>query len=195
MVAHAIADLELLAIPCPPPVHAQEFPARGNLLSASKLLPTQTSVRCLTIRDCPRRSRPTGKQSSGCGGSRLRLCNFSRQQSRLADSCCDRQGYRPHEGEMMMRSVEQKNGEAGSGLVEFAPASVIILTVLFGIRDMGRALYAYDWVSDAARRGTRYAMVRGTSSCTGSPELPDCKADLGHITTYVESNAVGLDPR
>ena len=94
----------------------------------------------------------------------------------------------------MMRSVEQKNGEAGSALVEFALASVIILTVLFGIIDMGRALYAYDWVSDAARRGTRYAMVRGTSSCTGSPELPDCKADLGHITTYVESNAVGLDP-
>ena len=93
----------------------------------------------------------------------------------------------------MMRSVRQKNGETGSALVEFALASVIILTVLFGIIDMGRALYAYDWVSDAARRGTRYAMVRGTSSCPGSPELTDCKASLGQITTYVESNAFGID--
>ena len=71
----------------------------------------------------------------------------------------------------MMRSVEQKNGEAGSALVEFALASVIILTVLFGIIDMGRALYAYDWVSDAARRGTRYAMVRGTSCSALLPGL------------------------
>jgi len=93
----------------------------------------------------------------------------------------------------MRRSVGQKNGEAGSALVEFALASVIILTVLFGIIDMGRALYSYDWVSDAARRGTRYAMVRGTSSCTGSPELTDCKAGPGQITTYVESNAFGID--
>jgi Flp pilus assembly protein TadG len=94
---------------------------------------------------------------------------------------------------MMMRSVGQKNGEAGSALVEFALASVIILTVLLGIIDMGRALYSYDWVSDAARRGSRYAMVRGTSSCTGSPELTDCKAGPPQITTYVENNAFGID--
>jgi Flp pilus assembly protein TadG len=93
----------------------------------------------------------------------------------------------------MRRSIEQKNGEAGSALVEFALASVVILTVLFGIIDMGRALYAYDWVSDAARRGTRYAMVRGTSSCPGSPELADCKAGPSQITTYVESNAFGIN--
>ena len=93
----------------------------------------------------------------------------------------------------MRRSVGQKNGEAGSALVEFALASVVILTVLFGIIDMGRALYSYDWVSDAARRGTRYAMVRGTSSCPGPPQLTDCKADLDHIKTYVESNAFGID--
>lgn len=93
----------------------------------------------------------------------------------------------------MMRSVEQKNGEAGSALVEFALATVIILTVLFGIIDMGRALYAFDWVSDAARRGTRYAMVRGTSSCPGSPELTDCKAGPPLIKTYIEGNAFALD--
>ena len=93
----------------------------------------------------------------------------------------------------MMRSVEQKNGEAGSALVEFALASVIILTLLFGIIDMGRALYAYDWVSDAARRGTRYAMVRGTSSCTGSPQVSDCNAGPPLITTYIEGNAFALD--
>src|ERR1017187_3575411 len=101
MVAHAIADLELLAIPCPPPVHAQEFPARGNLLSASKLLPTQTSVRCFTIRDCPRRSRPTGKQSSGCESSRSRRDDVAdrRTKKRRGGECsgkvCTRERANP----------------------------------------------------------------------------------------------------
>jgi Flp pilus assembly protein TadG len=103
---------------------------------------------------------------------------------------------------MMMRSVEQKNGEAGSALVEFALACVIILTVLFGIIDMGRALYAYDWVSDAARRGTRYAMVRGQESCNGTPALPDCKATTGTppystpntVGYYIMSNGFAIDP-
>ena len=94
----------------------------------------------------------------------------------------------------MIRIVGRKDGEAGSALLEFAIATAVILTLLFGIIDVGRALYAYDWVSDAARRGTRYGMVRGTGSCTGSPELPDCRATAGQISTYVMSNAVGIDP-
>ena len=93
----------------------------------------------------------------------------------------------------MIRVVGRKDGEAGSALVEFAIATVVILTLLFGIIDVGRALYAYDWVSDAARRGTRYGMVRGTSSCMGSPELPDCRASADQVTNYVMSNAVGID--
>lgn len=99
----------------------------------------------------------------------------------------------------MMRSARQEKGEAGSALVEFALATVLILTALFGIIEMGRALYCYDWVSDAARRGSRYAMVRGQTSCNGSPSLPDCKATPGTPSTpgtiayYVVSNGFGID--
>jgi Flp pilus assembly protein TadG len=96
----------------------------------------------------------------------------------------------------MMRSVRQKNAEAGSALVEFALASILILTVLFGIIDMGRALFAYDWVSNAARIGTRYAMVRGT---TCSTLLPGCNvgppqgAYQSDVIAYLNSQAVGID--
>ena len=93
----------------------------------------------------------------------------------------------------MKPTVGKRNGEEGSALVEFAVASVVILTILFGIIDVGRALYAYDWVSDAARRGTRYAMVRGTSSCNGTPQLADCNAGVPQIKSYIESNAFGID--
>jgi|ERR1019366_229605 Flp pilus assembly protein TadG len=97
----------------------------------------------------------------------------------------------------MMRSVRQKNGEAGNALVEFALASVIILTVLFGIIDMGRALFAYDWVSNAARIATRYAMVRGTSCST---LLPGCNvgppqgAYQSDVVAYLNTQAIGIDP-
>jgi TadE-like protein len=97
----------------------------------------------------------------------------------------------------MMRSVGQRNGEAGSALVEFALASVIILTVLFGIIDMGRALFAYDWVGNAARISTRYAMVRGTS-CTQLPvACPAHQVNTGQgsgdISNYLNSQAIGID--
>ncbi len=94
---------------------------------------------------------------------------------------------------MMKPTVRKRNGEEGSALVEFAVASVVILTILFGIIDVGRALYSYDWVSDAARRGTRYAMVRGTSSCNGTPQLADCKAHTPQIQSYIADNAYGID--
>lgn len=104
-----------------------------------------------------------------------------------------------------MRSVGQKNGEAGSALVEFALATVIILTVLFGIIDMGRAAYAYHWVSNAPRMATRYAMVRGMScspvlgqGCSPSPcgaahQPPVNGACQSDIENYIKSNADGID--
>jgi TadE-like protein len=103
----------------------------------------------------------------------------------------------PYEGVMMVRSVGQKNGEAGSALVEFALASVIILTVLFGIIDMGRALFAYDWVGNAARIGTRYAMVRGTSCAQLPVGCPAHQVNTGQgsgdISDYLNSQAIGID--
>jgi hypothetical protein len=95
----------------------------------------------------------------------------------------------------MMRSVRQKDGEAGSALVEFAIAITVILTVLFGIIDMGRALYAYDWVANSARLGTRYAMVRGTSCSTlvsGCEAGPPIGARQSDVQAYINSDAVGI---
>lgn len=89
----------------------------------------------------------------------------------------------------MIRTVESTS-EDGSSLVEFALAAVLILTTLFGIADVGRALLAYDYVANAARTGTRFAMVRGTSCSALSG---GCPANQSDIQTYLRSNATGLD--
>ncbi|MFN2459636.1 MAG: TadE/TadG family type IV pilus assembly protein [Candidatus Velthaea sp.] len=80
-------------------------------------------------------------------------------------------------------------GERGSALVEFGIASTIVLTLIFGIVDFGRALYTYHLVSNAARLGSRYAIVHG-SDCTAT----DCPADATAIQTFVRTQAPGIDP-
>jgi hypothetical protein len=44
-------------------------------------------------------------------------------------------------------------------------------------------VYTYDFVSEAARDGARYAIVRG-AKCTG---MPDCNATSAQIQTHVQS--------
>ncbi|HZZ64234.1 MAG TPA: TadE family protein, partial [Candidatus Baltobacteraceae bacterium] len=58
-----------------------------------------------------------------------------------------------------------------------------------GIIEFGRVLYLYHTVSNAARIGTRWAIVRG-SGCT---VLDHCNATSGDIQTYVQSNVPLVD--
>ena len=79
-------------------------------------------------------------------------------------------------------------GERGSSLAEFAIVFTASMLLIMGIVDFGRAMYAYHLISDAARMGTRYAIVRGTS-CTAS----GCPATSTTVQTYVRSLAPELN--
>ena len=59
----------------------------------------------------------------------------------------------------MLAIIRRIKREAGSTLTEFAIILATVLTVLFGVVDLGRAAYAYVWVANAARQGTRLDMV------------------------------------
>jgi Flp pilus assembly protein TadG len=78
-------------------------------------------------------------------------------------------------------------GEIGSIIVEVALASIVLLCMLFGIMEISLALYSYDYISDAAREGSRYAMVRGSTSCTNTPNLTNCQVTAAQIQTYVQN--------
>jgi Flp pilus assembly protein TadG len=47
----------------------------------------------------------------------------------------------------------------GQSLVEFALILPVLLLILMGVIDFGRAIYAYNAVSNAAREGARTAIV------------------------------------
>jgi Flp pilus assembly protein TadG len=78
-------------------------------------------------------------------------------------------------------------GERGSTLPETVIVMGVLLAVMFGIMDFGRALYTYGFVANAAREGARWAIVRG-SECT---QLDHCSASSADLQTYVQSLSEG----
>jgi Flp pilus assembly protein TadG len=88
-------------------------------------------------------------------------------------------------------SIARSRRERGSALVEFAAVFTVLFTFLFAIMDLSRALYTYHFVADAAREGTRYAMVRG-STCTSWTTA--CPAAASDIQTYLKNVPAGINP-
>jgi Flp pilus assembly protein TadG len=76
--------------------------------------------------------------------------------------------------------------DSGSSLVEFALSASILMTLVFGVMVMSMALYSYHFISEAAREGTRYAMVRGSSCSTYGKFTTGCGATPAQIQTYVQ---------
>jgi Flp pilus assembly protein TadG len=86
-------------------------------------------------------------------------------------------------------------GERGDALLEFALVLIVFLIFFFGIIDFARALYAYHFVSNAAREGTRYAIVRGTACSAPSNPNFDCNATLPQVQAYVTGiTPTGINP-
>ncbi|MGB7189960.1 MAG: TadE/TadG family type IV pilus assembly protein [Acidobacteriaceae bacterium] len=61
-------------------------------------------------------------------------------------------------------------------MVETAISIAILLTLLVGIMEAGLAVYSYHFISNAAREGTRYAIVRGGTWSQPPWNAGDCAA-------------------
>jgi Flp pilus assembly protein TadG len=59
----------------------------------------------------------------------------------------------------MIRQRAHRETERGASLLEFAIAATVFLTVLFAVVEFGRALWVHNALTDAARRGARYAVL------------------------------------
>ena len=57
-----------------------------------------------------------------------------------------------------MYSKSTDRGERGAALVEFAIAALVFTTALFAVIEFGRLLWVHNALTDAARRGARYAV-------------------------------------
>ena len=73
----------------------------------------------------------------------------------------------------------------GSALVEGAMTMTVLLMMLFGILEFGRAVWIYNSLANVSREAARYAMVHGESS-----KAPATTDDVAKIAKYY---AVGMD--
>lgn len=84
-------------------------------------------------------------------------------------------------------------GEDGGTLLETALSTSLLLIFLCGIIQISLALYSYHFISDAAREGTRYAIVRGSTWTTACDSMTNgyasagCTATPADIQSYVQS--------
>jgi Flp pilus assembly protein TadG len=63
----------------------------------------------------------------------------------------------------MKKSKLFKSSERGSTLLEFAIALTVFLTAMFAVMEFGRALWVHNALTDAARRGARYASLHSSA--------------------------------
>jgi Flp pilus assembly protein TadG len=64
----------------------------------------------------------------------------------------------------MLRIKKCTSNERGATLVEFAISATVFLTAMFGVLEFGRAVWAHNALTDAARRGARYATLNTSAS-------------------------------
>jgi Flp pilus assembly protein TadG len=88
-----------------------------------------------------------------------------------------------------VRCTSAARAEHGATLVELAVSLVVFIVLLFGVIELCLLLYTYHIVTDAAREGTRYAIVRGSTwgtSCANAGSSA-CTASSAQISSYVRS--------
>jgi Flp pilus assembly protein TadG len=78
-----------------------------------------------------------------------------------------------------MRRLRKTDGAA---LIEFSIVAFLFLTILFGVVEIGRAMFAYTTVVTAARVGARYAIVHGANRNPSSGPGSD-PADVVSVVT------------
>lgn len=79
-----------------------------------------------------------------------------------------------------------RRDERGQAIVETALVLPILILVLLGLFDFGRAVYAFNAISNAARDGARLAIVDQRSDANG--------VSLAAIEAAEQATALGLDP-
>jgi len=103
----------------------------------------------------------------------------------------------------MLRIKNCRDNQRGSTLVEFSIAATIFIIAMFAVVEFGRALWVHNALTDAARRGARYATMHTQASSAevknvvvyGNPEGSG-QAMLNNLSTgivNVDYNNFGLN--
>src|SRR5581483_11967192 len=86
----------------------------------------------------------------------------------------------------MITPTRPNRQETGQSMVEFALTVIVLVTLLFGVFDFGRAVYYYNAISFAAREAARQAIYCGGDSDT------NCSSQDSTTKSEVVSKLAGV---
>lgn len=82
-----------------------------------------------------------------------------------------------------MTPLRRRRSEGGQGLIEFALVFPVIVFVVVGFIELGRAVYSYTTITNAARQGARVAAVNQLTTFAECDETRPIEApDDAHWT-------------
>jgi Flp pilus assembly protein TadG len=103
----------------------------------------------------------------------------------------------------MIRTLRKNGNERGATLLEFAIGATVFCVAMFGVVEYGRVMWTHNALSDAARRGARYAVNHSTGDAAavknvvvyGTPEGGDkpVVANLTPANVQVQYSNFGLN--
>lgn len=73
---------------------------------------------------------------------------------------------------------QDRRGQRSQALIEFALVSPVLLLLIFGVIDLGRAIFYYDTLDHAAREGARVAARASNTLPTNSDVLNAVSAQM-----------------
>jgi len=77
-----------------------------------------------------------------------------------------------------LKAIRRRSGQRSQALIEFALVSPVLLLLLFGVIDLGRAIFYYDTLKHAATEGVRTAVRASNSLPTNSDVLSTVRAQM-----------------
>jgi len=63
-----------------------------------------------------------------------------------------------------MKNLTSRRGEKGTSVAEFAVVALVFFIIIIGIVEFGRLLYTHNALTDATRRGARFASLHSGTS-------------------------------
>ncbi len=85
----------------------------------------------------------------------------------------------------MIKQTVRNSGSRGGTLVETALCLTVFCAVLIGLIYLAMTLYTFHSMSEVARLGTRWASVRGSTSCLSTQHVTTCNATAADIAAYI----------
>lgn len=85
--------------------------------------------------------------------------------------------------------ARRRKTQAGNTMLESALVFLGFMFLLLGMEEFGRMVFAFDFVSQGAAEGARYASMHASTTCPASSP-----GSSSALTTYVDQWASGLNP-